>query len=656
MKKILLFTLCAAFALCIGNLNAQNVRSMSGQEMSKSTATVFSLQSANGVAKTPTNRDVIFSEDFESASGESLPTGWTSEGTAWFTSSGTVPGCTDPLDAHSGIKCMARSWNAAGTTNWAFTPGFALAVASYEISFWYQAPGYTAYGENDDFEVKIGTTPTSAGMSSATVVHSNINNNTAPFGEWFQKTFTFTSTSAGTYYLAFHDLTPNGEGFWVAIDDIEITGDAAGDPCPAVTNLTADVQGTDVKLTWTAATGEPTGYKIYNGSTELTTVTTTEYVVANLPNGEHTLIVEALFTDDCIPVKVSVTVTIKSGNPITNLEGNCGEDDELLTLTWDAPGAKGSRDLFWLTYSAETMADQSGIGLTNGGDIMAGARFTATDLADKGVQTGHTINSLQINMATAGVSNVSLKIWEGGSSVTDAGTLVVDQPIDISTINDEAWTTIDLTTPWVIDASKELRIGYGATHSAGTFPILFDDGPRVPNKSDLLYAGSWTTLYDALSYNRNAAIKAGIESEVILPEVVLYHVYQDDVKFGETETTTFTATENIKGEHEYCIVAEYNTGALSAKECKVIECKDISIKDHEMTFSIFPNPANNNITIESTTPFNKVEIVNFLGQTVYSQNNNGETTNIDVSNLNGGIYFVRIVTETGASVQKFVKK
>ena len=73
-------------------------------------------------------------------------------------------------------------------------------------------------------------------------------------------------------------------------------------------------------------------------------------------------------------------------------------------------------------------------------------------------------------------------------------------------------------------------------------------------------------------------------------------------------------------------------------------------------FTIVPNPATNQVTISSATPFQSVEIINFLGQTVVSQSSVGNTATINVSNLNNGVYFVRVVFEDGGSVKKLVKQ
>ena len=74
------------------------------------------------------------------------------------------------------------------------------------------------------------------------------------------------------------------------------------------------------------------------------------------------------------------------------------------------------------------------------------------------------------------------------------------------------------------------------------------------------------------------------------------------------------------------------------------------------TFSIVPNPAHNNIQITAATPFHTVEVVSFLGQTILSQTADSNSAGIDVSTLSNGVYFVRITTENGVSVKKFVKQ
>lgn len=79
-----------------------------------------------------------------------------------------------------------------------------------------------------------------------------------------------------------------------------------------------------------------------------------------------------------------------------------------------------------------------------------------------------------------------------------------------------------------------------------------------------------------------------------------------------------------------------------------------SIDENSTSFSIFPNPATTVLNVNAEG-YNTLEIVNLLGQTVYTAN---ATSNmqINVSNLNNGVYFVRMNGENGTATQKFIKK
>jgi hypothetical protein len=71
------------------------------------------------------------------------------------------------------------------------------------------------------------------------------------------------------------------------------------------------------------------------------------------------------------------------------------------------------------------------------------------------------------------------------------------------------------------------------------------------------------------------------------------------------------------------------------------------------TISLYPNPATTTTTITSTEP-SSIEIVNVLGEVVYSGTISGKTI-VPVEHLKNGTYFVRIAGERSASTTRFVK-
>jgi GH25 family lysozyme M1 (1,4-beta-N-acetylmuramidase) len=77
-------------------------------------------------------------------------------------------------------------------------------------------------------------------------------------------------------------------------------------------------------------------------------------------------------------------------------------------------------------------------------------------------------------------------------------------------------------------------------------------------------------------------------------------------------------------------------------------------------FIIYPNPANNNITLENTSlNDNKDELIliyNLQGQLILQQPMLRSKTTIDISGFTAGMYFIKVKTGSGVEVKKFVKQ
>ena len=75
-----------------------------------------------------------------------------------------------------------------------------------------------------------------------------------------------------------------------------------------------------------------------------------------------------------------------------------------------------------------------------------------------------------------------------------------------------------------------------------------------------------------------------------------------------------------------------------------LPCGTTAIENTEDAFklTISPNPANAFVTIEATQPLGNIQIKNGLGQTVINKKSEGQTTSIDISSLQHGVYFIQI--------------
>jgi hypothetical protein len=82
------------------------------------------------------------------------------------------------------------------------------------------------------------------------------------------------------------------------------------------------------------------------------------------------------------------------------------------------------------------------------------------------------------------------------------------------------------------------------------------------------------------------------------------------------------------------------------------------IINNASNIAIYPNPTSNTITIDNPgiVRLAVIEITNIQGQLVKSLATTGNKTNIDVSALPEGVYLVKLVSEKGVEVRKFLKE
>ncbi len=78
--------------------------------------------------------------------------------------------------------------------------------------------------------------------------------------------------------------------------------------------------------------------------------------------------------------------------------------------------------------------------------------------------------------------------------------------------------------------------------------------------------------------------------------------------------------------------------------------KGASIWNNEIL--VYPNPATDEINISSTETIRNIMILNYSGQLVYE----GNSTKINITDFNSGIYIIRIKTDNGVETQKITIK
>ena len=69
--------------------------------------------------------------------------------------------------------------------------------------------------------------------------------------------------------------------------------------------------------------------------------------------------------------------------------------------------------------------------------------------------------------------------------------------------------------------------------------------------------------------------------------------------------------------------------------------------------SLYPNPANDVVNVVSTNDIKTIEVLNYIGQTIYTNNNiNLKTLQLNVTSFKAGVYFVKVTTVSGIKTTK----
>jgi len=104
------------------------------------------------------------------------------------------------------------------------------------------------------------------------------------------------------------------------------------------------------------------------------------------------------------------------------------------------------------------------------------------------------------------------------------------------------------------------------------------------------------------------------------------------------------------------IVFDYNT-AVNTDTVMLIVSTPTAIQENKgenNSISIYPNPTNGVFSIESQEKISSIEIVNLLGEKVYTELVSASQTTIDLSKEPNGVYFLQLTTDKGIARKKIV--
>ena len=120
--------------------------------------------------------------------------------------------------------------------------------------------------------------------------------------------------------------------------------------------------------------------------------------------------------------------------------------------------------------------------------------------------------------------------------------------------------------------------------------------------------------------------------------------------------TTDDLITNDKVEKQADIFFDYNAPIETNKAETIF--KSLGTKDFETDKSVtsYPNPTKGNVTINCDNTIKKIELFDVQGRILQTKVEDNTTSQLNISNKANGLYFIRITTENGVTVEKVIKE
>lgn len=161
-----------------------------------------------------------------------------------------------------------------------------------------------------------------------------------------------------------------------------------------------------------------------------------------------------------------------------------------------------------------------------------------------------------------------------------------------------------------------------------------------------------TTEFSFLNYG--ITLSFCDDADAAIYEQIYFPVFTDGIDTSPAFTSYFTySISETEGVKTLIINSAFNKQAIYS---------DVALSTSQFnkeSFSFYPNPSEGFIEINLNNSFTKsttLEIYNNIGILQKTEKLTTTTSRIDINNLASGIYFLKITTENGTSVKKFIKK
>ena len=431
----------------------------------------------------------------------------------------------------------------------------------------------------------------------------------------------------------------------LAVDNINITIPSFANMTGTVTNDVTHAPIAGATITVVSNQGlSASATSDANGNYTINDLVAGYYSITVTANGYQTLNTGYALSEGTNNVPLELTIEECAIIP-TNV--NIAIEEDNLIFTWT--GIEGG-----VLTQAASLEYNNAVGAGANYQFGAYHMFTPSDLNS---YNGGTITSIggYLNGALE-YCTYKIRIWLGGSASTGPASPspVYEQTLTPDEITIGEWTDFNLTTPFVIDGSQALWIGFHIVCSnapESIFSMATGSGTNDGYANAMFFNNSWTTLLGA-GLDGNWLIRAN----VVAPELS-YTILEDGIPVANNIQESEYILSPFDYNACYQVTTTCENGEVSSpSDCVYPSGIGINNVNDAASFEVYPNPAHESVTVSTSMNAQKVEVLNYLGQVIYSSSVSSNNFTLNVANYADGVYFIRLSGDEGIATQKLIKK
>ena len=138
-------------------------------------------------------------------------------------------------------------------------------------------------------------------------------------------------------------------------------------------------------------------------------------------------------------------------------------------------------------------------------------------------------------------------------------------------------------------------------------------------------------------------------------DAVSYVVKRNGETVATVTETQATDVVEESGVYKYSVYAVDANGSMSAPATAMVNVEFTGVEENEVILGVYPNPAESVLYINANAASYEYQMINSVGQVVMSGVANGNVQ-LNVNDLNNGVYFLKVIANGNAQIEKVVIK